>query len=384
MIYFDNSATTYPKPDGVIRTMQVALTKYGGNPGRSGHKISEASGMEVFKVREKLSQMYNVPVENCAFTMNCTYALNLAVKGVMGQNGGHIITSDLEHNSVIRPIHSLYKRGICTYSIANVYEDDEQTLESFRKKITPKTRAIAVTLASNVTGQILPYRKLAKLCAENNICFIADGAQACGVIGIDMKKDGINILCTAGHKGLYGPMGTGVLMTDGKYPLSTLIEGGTGSVSSEIESPEFYPDRLEAGTPNTPGIIGLGAGVDFVSRIGTENIFNHENKLKNRFIAGIEGIDGIKLYTAKNSVPIVSFNLFDIDSANLATVLSDIGFALRGGLHCSFLAHTKLGTIESGTVRFSPSISSTVRETDRLIYAVGQISQKYKTKRMNA
>jgi len=374
MIYMDNAATTYPKPVMVLNSAAKAMRKYGGNPGRSGHKISEVAALEIFNTREKVANLFGADVENCAFTLNCTHALNLAIKGIM-KNGGHIITSNLEHNSVIRPIHSLEKMG-CRYSIAQVSDNEQETIENFKKLITPSTKAIAIMIASNVTGQILPYKGIAKLCKERGICFIADGAQACGVIPINIEKDGINILCSAGHKGLYGPMGTGILVTDGKFKIDTIIEGGTGSNSFDVLQPDFMPDRLEAGTPNTSGIIALGAGIDFIKRKGMSNIYAHDMILCEQFCKRISRIGGVIIYErecAYKRVPIVPFNIMGMNSADLAQNLNKRGFALRGGMHCSYLAHKKLGTSEQGVVRFSPSIMNTIEEVDLLARTIRKI-----------
>ena len=242
--------------------------------------------------------------------------------------------------------------------------------------ITPSTKAIAIMIASNVTGQILPYKGIAKLCKERGICFIADGAQACGVIPINIEKDGINILCSAGHKGLYGPMGTGILVTDGKFKIDTIIEGGTGSNSFDVLQPDFMPDRLEAGTPNTSGIIALGAGIDFIKRKGMSNIYAHDMILCEQFCKRISRIGGVIIYErecAYKRVPIVPFNIMGMNSADLAQNLNKRGFALRGGMHCSYLAHKKLGTSEQGVVRFSPSIMNTIEEVDLLARTIRKI-----------
>lgn len=382
MIYMDNAATTFPKPAMVLNAATKAMRKYGGNPGRSGHKISQKTEMEVFNVREKVADLFGAEVENCVFTLNCTHALNLAIKGIMS-SGGHIITSNLEHNSVIRPIRALERTG-CKYSIAKVSDNERETIENFRKLITPKTKAIAIMIASNVTGQVLPYKGIGELCREHGICFIADGAQACGVIPINIKTDGINILCSAGHKGLYGPMGTGILVSDGKFAVNTVIEGGTGSNSSDIIQPDFMPDRLESGTPNVSGIIALGAGIEFIKRKGLTNIYSHDMILCEQFCKRISRIGGVIIYERECSyrrVPIVPFNITGMNSSALAQHLNERGFALRGGLHCSYLAHKKLGTSEQGVVRFSPSIMNTIDEVDLLAknvrrIAVGELKSK--------
>ena len=264
MIYFDNAATTFPKPLKVKTAANRAIAKYGGNPGRSGHKISLRVAEEVYKSRNLVADFFQAKTENVIFNPNCNNAFNFAIKCIMN-DGGHIIISSLEHNSVSRPVHSLSKKNV-TYSIANVDPDDNKTIQNIEKMITPKTKAIACTIASNVTGQILPFKKIGELCKKYNLCYIADGAQACGVIPLKMS-DGFNFLCSAGHKSLYGTTGTGILISDGKFNLSTIIEGGTGATSSELEQTNFLPEILESGTLNTVGIISLGAGIEFLNEI---------------------------------------------------------------------------------------------------------------------
>lgn len=365
MINFDNSATTFPKPYPVRRAVNEAMTRYGGNPGRSGHGLSIKTAEAVYAARKKAADFFGAQTENAVFTSNCTHALNLAIKGVM--NGeGHIIISNLEHNSAARPVYALSKHG-CTFDIADATADDDTVAANFERLIRPNTKAIVCTIGSNVTGRITPYKKLGEICRRHNICFIADGAQACGVLGIKLS-DGINILCTAGHKSLYGPSGTGLLISDGKFPITPLMEGGTGSTSLELAQPDFLPDSLESGTVNTMGIIGLGAGIDFVTANGVERIFAHEAELCRQFIDGIRQFERVKIYRGKGEyLPIVSFNIDGMTSNELATELSRRGFALRGGLHCSGLAHKAIGTAPEGTVRFSPSVFSTPQQVRLLI-----------------
>lgn len=374
MINFDNSATTFPKPYAVQRAVNEALTRYGGNPGRSGHELSIRTAEAVYSARKKAADFFGAKTENTVFTNNCTHALNLAVQGVMN-GGGHIIISNLEHNSAARPVYALSKQG-CTFDIADAANSDDETVENFRRLIRPHTKAVVCTLGSNVTGKITPYKRIGELCAENGVCFIADGAQLCGIIDVKLS-DGINILCTAGHKSLYGPSGTGLLITDGKYKIAPLMQGGTGSTSLELSQPDFLPDSLESGTVNTIGILGLGAGIDFVSGKGTERIFTHESELCRQLINGISGLNGVKIYRGKGDyLPIVSFNIEGMTSNELANALSDKGFALRGGLHCSGLAHKAIGTAPEGTVRFSPSVFSTPQQVRLLINELSRISAK--------
>ena len=371
IINFDNSATTYPKPVAVRNAVDRAVVRYGGNPGRSGHRLSMQVSEQIFKVRTATAEMFGAQTENVAFTPNCTFALNMAIKGIM-QYGGHIIISDYEHNAVARPVHTLSQMRGIEYSVAKVSDNTDETISNFEKLITPRTKCICCTIASNVTGRILPYREIAQLCRKHNLCFIADGAQACGILDLSMN-DGFDFLCTAGHKSLYGPTGTGLLISNGKYALSTIIEGGTGATSAELTQTPFLPERLESGTINTVGIIGLGEGIRFVRNMTTQRIHRHETDLCDRFIKGIESIPHIKIYRCDcDYTPIVAFNIGDENSQQVANKLSEKGFALRGGLQCAGLTHRTLGTLEQGVVRFAPSVFNNTQQVDRLIHTLKQ------------
>lgn len=374
MIYFDNSATTFPKPGEVLRGVVDGIREFGGNPGRSGHRLSLKTAEKVYSVRSSIGKFFKAEAENVIFTLNATHALNMAIKGIMS-DGGHIIISSLEHNSVSRPVIALADRKVCDYSIARVYPDDERTVREFERLIRPDTRCICCTVASNVTGQILPYREIGELCRKRNLCFIGDCAQGAGVLPVTLE-DGFNFICTAGHKGLYGPTGTGLLISDGKYVLKTIMEGGTGATSGELTQTDFLPERLESGTINVCGIIGLGKGVDFVRRVGVEKIFSHENLLCKRFISRLSADKNIKIYRdGENFTPIVAFNLKNQHSQQVASALSDMGFGLRGGLQCAAVAHSYLGTTEQGVVRFSPSYFNTVNQVDKLCDSILKISK---------
>lgn len=370
MVNFDNSATSFPKPDSVRQAVMSAFTRYGGNPGRGGHRLSAETAEAVYSVREQAAQLFAAEPENTAFTSNCTLALNMAIKGMM-QNGGHIIISGYEHNAVLRPVHTLAKRRIASYSAAPVSDDDDETLENIRSLIRSDTKCVCCTAASNVTGRILPYRRIAELCKSYGLCFIVDAAQAAGLLDISLN-DGMNFICTAGHKALYGPSGTGLLVSDGRFTLSTVIEGGTGATSSEPEQTPFAPERYESGTVNTAGILGLGAGIRFVRSKGTKNILAHELSLCDRLEEGLRRVGGVKLYPCERRVPVVSFNIGEFNAQAVSARLSDKGFMLRGGLHCAPLAHRAIGTLGQGTVRFSPSVFSTRQQTDALVRAVAQ------------
>ena len=366
MINFDNAATTFPKPQSVKNAVAIAMETYGGNPGRSGHRLSLDTAEQIYRVRSLAGEMFGAQTENVAFTPNCTFALNMAIKGIM-QYGGHIIISDYEHNSVARPVYSLAKNRGIKFSIAKIMDTPEKTVAEFERLITYETKCICCTIASNVTGRIMPYKEIGRLAQEKNICFIADGAQACGLIDLKMS-DGFNFLCTAGHKGLYGPTGTGLLISDGKYSLSTIIEGGTGATSAELAQTPFMPEKLESGTINTFGIIGLGEGLKFVRNKTPTAIRKHESYICRNFENSIRKIPDIKIYDENyERVPIVAFNIGDIPSQEIVSYLSSNGYALRGGLHCAPLAHSTLGTLSQGIVRFSPSYTSPVRNTIDLL-----------------
>lgn len=363
IINFDNAATTFPKPENVRKVAVNAMENFGGNAGRGGHTLAMKTSEAVYSARETIADFFDAQPENVVFTMNCTQALNMAIQGIMS-DGGHLIISGMEHNSSARPSAELARNKKITLSVATVYPDDRRTIESFRSLIHNDTKAIVCTIASNVTGQILPYREIADLCREKNICFIADGAQACGIIDVKLS-DGINILCTAGHKGLYGITGTGLLITDGKYKIKPIIQGGTGSLSSSLYQPDFLPDSLESGTLNVTGAMTIKAGIEFINKIGMERIFAHEDKICRSFINSLKKNKDIIIYRNPESlyVPIVSFNIKGIMPEKVASILSKQGYCLRAGYHCSALAHTQLGT-ENGTIRFAPSIFS--KENDAL------------------
>ncbi len=378
MIYLDNAATTFPKPRSVYNIWQKAMSVYGANPGRSGHAFSVKTAEAVFRAREICAGFFGGDVENTVFTLNCTTALNFAVKGI-SRLGCNIIMSDIEHNAVSRPVYAAVKDNSGSCKIFETADDDEQTLKNAERAISENTTALVCTAASNVIGRRNPIAKLGELCREHNICFIVDAAQGAGVLPLKMSQ-GINILCAAGHKGLYGPMGTGLMITDGKYPLKTIIEGGTGSASESILQPDFMPDRFESGTINTAGVIALGAGVDFVRHKTIDAVYRHEIGLCIKFCREAKKLGNITLYNDINELnyqmyaPVVSFNINGISSSQGAEYLSDNGIFLRAGLHCAPLCHKKIGTIDKGTIRFSPSVFTNENEVGALLKALSRIS----------
>lgn len=366
MIYFDNAATSGRKPQSVVNAVTYALKNLSANPGRSGHNMSVKVADEVYNARAKIADFFGSEgAETVVFTQNCTHSINCVLKGVIGR-GEHLVISNLEHNAVMRP---LKKMGV-SYSVANVTENDDETLANFKALIKPNTRLIFVTGASNVTGQILPIERLGQLCFERKILFGVDAAQLAGIRPINMQKMFIDYLCIAPHKSLYSPMGLGVMIC--RKPLkNTIIEGGTGTDSLDFLQPKILPEGYESGTINVPAILGLSAGIDFVKGIGFERLYNHEFSLLKMLYEAFSKNEKILLYTKtpilNKTAPVSPFNVRNKDSFNLSSFLNENGIAVRGGLHCAPTAHKTLGTLESGAVRVSFSAFNNANEVEKLI-----------------
>ena len=341
--------------------------------------MSMKAAQAVYKARSGLAAFFNVPQpENVIFTGNCTAALNTVIKGVL-KPGDHVIISSMEHNSVLRPLESLKQRGVITYSIAKAGKTDDDTVDAFRRAVNSRTRLIVCTHASNVFGTILPVRRLCALAHSYGILFCLDAAQSAGVLGIDMLDDGYDFVCCAGHKGLYGPMGTGLLLIRGGAVIDPLTEGGTGSASAEAVMPDYLPDRLESGTLNVPGIIGLSAGAGFVLQQGMESIYKKEIDHISYLHSALSSMKKIRLYTPhphdRACAPVLSFAVDGADSETAAEYLSrDHGIAVRAGLHCAPLAHRHMGTEQGGTVRVAPSVFTTRRELQLFVNALNKFA----------
>ncbi len=370
MIYLDNAATTSPKPLAVRKAVAGAM-QTAANPGRSGHDLSLKASEELYRTRKTAAALFHAdkPMK-VIFTLNCTAAINIVLKGIL-KSGDHVVVSDLEHNAVMRPLHKLRERGV-SYSMAQVIPgDNDGTVDSFRKALNAKTRMIVCTHASNVWGIRLPVERLTALAHEYGLLIAVDAAQSAGVLPINLTDSRIDYLCLAGHKGLYGPMGTGMLIVNSDTVPDTLTEGGTGSNSLLLSQPEELPDKLESGTPNLSGLIGLRAGMAFVQEHQPEKIAQHEYSLVQRLYRGLSSDKRIQLYTEEPRppyyVPLISFNLKGTDSETVAQVLNRSGIAVRAGLHCSPLAHRKMGTEGTGAVRVSPSYFTGSAEIDRLL-----------------
>ena len=376
MIYFDNAATTFPKPEIVHETVLNHLKNSAANPGRSGHKMAFEAGKAIYEVRELLCQLFNIsnPMQ-IVFTSNATDSLNLAIKGLL-KTGDHVITTSMEHNSVLRPIKALEGKGV-TNTIVDCDEFGVLDPKKIIKEIRSNTKLIVLTHASNVTGTIMPIEEVGKIARENNICFLVDAAQTAGIYPIDVEKIGIDLLALPAHKGLLGIQGLGVLYIREGIEIDHFKEGGTGSKSEELMQPLFMPDRYESGTPNTPGIVALGAGIQFVLNEGLEKIRKREEFITEYFISKIKEIPQIKIYGAHHlgiQAAVVSINIGDEDSSEIGFLLDesfDIG--VRSGLHCSPLAHKTIGTFEQGTIRFSFGYFTTEDEIDMAVEALKRI-----------
>lgn len=377
MIYLDNSATSFPKPISVVRAMDEATRYFSANPGRGGHKIAIKASEEVYKTREALANFFNAESEeNVVFTLNCTQAINMVLKGFL-KDGDHVVTSCLEHNAVMRPLNTLEKKGI-KFTVADVSPfNHDETVNNFRNAINEKTKLFICTHASNVIGYRLPIERICALAHQYGIFVAVDIAQSGGVLPIDIKDSGIDFLCGAGHKGLYGAMGTGFLITNKPDYLNTIIEGGTGSSSILYEQPTNMPDKFESGTPNLAGIVSLRYGVEFVKNKGIEKIYKHEFNLIDELYRAFSRNNKVILYTPQPkygyTAPILSFNVKEYDSEETAYFLNKNNIAVRAGLHCAPSAHKFIGTQDIGTVRVSPSVFTTKNDINILIRTIGKI-----------
>lgn len=379
MIYLDHAATSFPKPKSVLEKAMSVMTEYGANPGRSGHKLAMRANREIFDAREKIATLFHIenPLD-IAFTFNCTVALNMAIHGTVGA-GDHVVTTSMEHNSVLRPLNALRAKGV-EISIVKAGADGIVDPKAMEAEIRPNTKLLVSTHVSNLTGSIQPIAELGRIAKGRNITFLVDAAQSAGVYDIDVVAMGIDLLAFPGHKSLLGLQGTGGLYVNEELDLETIIEGGTGSFSNSVDQPILMPDKLESGTLNAPGLIALGAGVDFILSEGIEKIRRHEEDLAFRFMEGLAEIPKVEVYGAKvrgKHAPVVMMNLHDTDSSELAGLLNDDwDIAVRPGLHCAPLAHETMGTFRQGAVRFSFGYTNTDADVDRALEAIRAIANR--------
>ncbi len=379
MIYMDNAATSWPKPLSVHRAVLEYMENIGANPGRSGHHKAIEAGNIVLHTRELIANFFSIDDPfRIIFTSNTTESLNLGIKGVL-ESGDHAITTSMEHNSVVRPLKHLESIGVET-TIVKCDADGMLDPLHIEKAIKSNTKLIITTHASNVTGGIMPIADIGEIAKKHGIIYLVDAAQTAGIVPIDVNKYNIDMLAFPGHKSLLGPQGTGGLYISPDIEVSQLKEGGTGSMSQSICQPNFLPDRYESGTLNTPGIAGLGAGIEFLRQ--TEDIYRIDKmqKLEEYFIGCLSKIEGITLYgpkDIKNRIGVISINIGDRDSAEIANILDKkYNIATRGELHCSPLAHRTLGTLNRGTVRFSPGIFTTIFDIDACVKAIYDLAKQ--------
>ena len=380
-IYLDNAATSWPKPPQVKEAMNRFMEEVGANPGRSGHSLSIEAARILYEAREALSVLLHVKDSSrIVFTLNATESINLALKGLLKYKD-HVITSSMEHNSVMRPLRDLEKQGIAL-TVVPCFGDGTLDPREVEKKIQPTTKMIVLNHASNVTGMLLPVGEVGKIAREYNLLFLVDAAQTAGAYPIDVEKDGIDLLAFTGHKSLYGPQGTGGLVIGERIDekeVTPLKQGGTGSRSEFEEQPDFLPDRFESGTPNGIGIAGLLAGVQFVLETGVEKIRRKEMNLLDQLIKGLKGIPQVKLYCPErqeNRMATLSFNITHLSRSDVAFRLErEFGILCRSGLHCAPSAHRTIGTFPDGTVRFGLSVFNTEAEIETTVQAVSMISE---------
>ena len=370
-VYLDHAATSHPKPEPVLQAVAAALTDYNANPGRSGHPRALAAARHVLDTRAALSRLLGArEVMSVVHTFNCTDALNLAIKGSL-RAGDHVIATRLEHNSVLRPLCGLAARERISLTLVEPRPDGFVDPEDIASSLTGKTTLIVCTHASNVTGAIQPVAAIGQLARRHGIRFLVDGAQALGVMPVDVEALGCDLYAFPGHKSLLGPMGTGGLYIRPGIQLHTLREGGTGSASDSMLQPAELPERYESGTLNLPGIAGLGAGVAYVSG-RLSQIMMHERELTGALLEGLAAIPGVVVYSPREEAAragIVAFNAGDLTSAQAADALAKSGYAVRGGLHCAPGAHRFLGTLNRGAVRASVGHATTFEEIDRFVAA---------------
>jgi cysteine desulfurase family protein len=378
MIYLDNAATSFPKPEAVYQTLNRFARQDLANPGRAGHKMALAAERALDDARHLLNQLFHGEgPERFVFTLNCTDALNMAFKGVLGE-GDHVVTTDLEHNSVSRPLRAMELAG--HISLTRIRADSGGTIDpdEFRRAITPRTRLFALTHASNVIGTVQPVDAVGGIARERDIVFVVDAAQTAGVVPIDVQAMHVDLLAFPGHKSLFGPTGTGALYVGPRASVRAWREGGTGGDSSSETQPKEFPYFLEGGTPNVLGVAGLAAGLKYVLEQGLDHIRAHEVGLTERLCRRLEELDSHEVFGHRDftrRVATLSFRSAHLPAAELGGILDQaFEIAIRPGLHCAPYIHRSLGTFPEGTVRVSPGAFNSEEDIDQLARALAEIS----------
>jgi len=379
-IYLDNGATSFPKPPSVASAMSHFLLEVGGSPGRSGHRLSQEAARIVFTCREALARLFGAPdARRIAFMPNATGALNTAIYGLL-RPGDRVLASALEHNSTMRPLRDLERRGVISVESLPVDAGGVLDLQGLEQALRSRPRLLATVHASNVTGAIQPLREIGALARAAGTLLLVDAAQSAGALPIDVEADGIDLLAFTGHKALLGPQGTGGLWARPGVEPEPLVRGGTGSNSEQEEQPEFWPDRLESGTQNAVGIAGLLAGVTFIEKTGLAAIRSREEALTQRLLDGLLGARGITVHgpgSARERSPVVSVTFEGLVPSEAGFLLEEgFGVLTRVGLHCAPAAHRAIGTWPQGTVRFSPGYFTTAADIDTAIEGAQYLAAK--------
>jgi cysteine desulfurase/selenocysteine lyase len=381
MIYLDNAATSWPKPPEVLKAITDVLECAGGNPGRSGHRLSIAAARVIYDTREEIARFFGIsnPLR-VVFTGNATYAINLALKGIL-KPGDRVVTSSMEHNAVMRPLRCLEKQGI-RLSVVPCADDGSLDIKDMTRSIIPGTRLVVMTHASNVVGTLLPVNEIASIAHQAGALMMVDAAQTAGAVTIDMQAMGIDLLAFTGHKELQGSPGIGgLVIADGvdTSQIEPLIRGGTGSRSESEEQPDDLPDKFESGTANLAGVASLGAGLRWIKDRGIDEIRHHLKELSKVLIDNLSTLQGVKLYGTcdpERSVAIVSFTITGKSVSEIGLRLDEeFGVLSRVGLHCAPAAHKTIGTFPEGTVRLAPGIFTTIDDIQKTVKAVSKVVQ---------
>jgi cysteine desulfurase/selenocysteine lyase len=382
MIYFDNAATSWPKPPTMLEAMSDFVNNIGANPGRAGHRLAVESGRVVYNAREAVADLFNAPDPlRVVFGHNITESLNLCLRGML-HPGEHVITSSMEHNSVMRPLRALEKQGV-ELSIVECSPQGCLDPDDLKKLIRSNTKMVVLNHASNVIGTILPIKEVGKICRQHDLLLLIDTAQSAGSYPIDMQADQVDLLCFTGHKALYGPMGTGGLVVGERVDelrIEPLKRGGTGSHSEYDEQPAFLPDAFESGTLNALGLAGLEAGISWIKTIGIDVVHRHETQLVQRLIEGLKETPGVTVYgtqDATRQTATVSFNIANLASSRVGMRLDEeFGILCRVGLHCAPVAHSTIGTFPYGTVRFGLGAFNTMDEIEFAVESVHLLAKE--------
>lgn len=379
-VYLDNASTTFPKPKVVADSIYNYLVNVGGNANRSNHSNSLESNREIFTARERIAKFFNYDkIENVVFTNNITASLNTLIKGVL-RKGDHVITSSVEHNSVIRPLIWCKENLNVEIDFVKASSNGFINPKDIENFIKNNTKLVVITHASNVVGTIQPIKEVGEICKKHGIFFIVDTAQSAGTVPIDFKEINASALAFTGHKSLLGPQGIGGFIIDNDLNeiCTPLLQGGTGSLSHEIHQPTFMPDKFESGTLNIPGIVGLSNGIEFINKVGIHNIKEKNSNLYKRLLNGLLNIKNYEVYgdtTGNNATTSLSFNLKGVDTSELSFYLESYGISNRSGLHCAPMCHETIGTFPSGTVRLSISYFNTEEDIDYALSILKKASE---------